>query len=124
MDIWVIDDNPLHLALIELICKEHNIDFRGFSTSKELVRALEKDFVSHIPKVVFIDLVLEEGKRGEEVLQILKEKFKGKGVKYIAFTADVVRKKDLINLGFDDVIFKPLLKEKLEKAIKEILYKS
>ncbi len=120
MDVWIIDDNPLHSALVKNICKSLGIKCKCYLSFEELTKELVKFEDQACPKVVFIDLVLEEGRRGEELLQILKDIFKDKEVKFIAFTADLVSKKELFSLGFHDVIYKPITREKLVNVIRDL----
>ena len=135
MTIWVIDDNPLHSMLIKSICKALNIKCKCYLSYKEAVEEVNKFARINkdtqlapdpdIPELVFIDLVLEEGKRGEEIIHILKEVFekneKGKEVKFVAFTADMVSRRKLSALGFNHVIYKPVLEEKISTIIRRTL---
>ena len=119
--IWLIEDNQLHAIFFKYVCKNYNIEYKIFTSSQELFSHLENLKEEEIPDIVFIDLVLEDKVRGEDILQELKKRFSDKEVKYIAFTADIVSKKKLKQQGFYEIIYKPINKAKLNKIIKELI---
>ncbi|MDQ7033135.1 MAG: response regulator [Desulfonauticus sp.] len=112
MLIWAIDDNPLHETLLKTILCKKGFQYRGFRSCEELKAYLQEDNLPN-PHLVLIDLHLGQGCRGEDIMSLLKEKFKDNDLKYIAFTADIAKKDELYQIGFDGIIYKPVTKEKL-----------
>ncbi len=117
MVIWLIEDNKLHSTFFKLICQELNVKYKIFNSSKEFLNFFE-NFNDSPPDAVFIDLILENGIRGDDLILKIKEKFPKS--KFIAFTADILPQKSLLEKGFDKIVYKPVTKEKLFKVIQEI----
>ena len=122
MKIWVIDDNPLHSSLVRAVLAKKGIEYKIFNSAIDVKKFILNKDIEPLPDVIFIDLHLDKGARGEELLTFLKNKLKGKKIKYIAFTADIETKKELVKSGFDDVINKPITIEKLELLIGDLMH--
>lgn len=122
MKIWVVDDNPLHSSLVGAVLAKKRIEYKIFNSVSDVKNFILNKNIDPLPDVIFIDLHLDKGVRGEELLTFLKNKLKGKKIKYIAFTADIGAKKELLKSGFDDVIYKPITIEKLELLIGDIMH--
>ena len=122
MKVWVVDDNPLHSSLVGAVLAKKGVDYKIFSFVSDVENFILTENIESLPDVIFIDLHLDKGARGEELLTLLKNKLKGKKIKYIAFTADIETKKKLVKSGFDDVINKPITIEKLELLIGDLMH--
>ncbi len=120
MIVWIVDDNPLHKYFLETILKEKEVIYKGFCSFKELREWLDRGSFKP-PDLVLIDLHLGGDEKGEDVLKFLKETLGESKIKYIAFTADVEKKENLYKIGFDDVIYKPITREKMEKLLGDII---
>ena len=121
MKIWVIDDNPLHSSMVGAVLAKKGIEYKIFNSATDVENYILNKDIEPLPDVVFIDLHLDKGARGEDLLTFLKNNLKRKGIKYIAFTADIGSKKELVKLGFYDVIYKPITIERLELLIGDIM---
>ncbi|GAB6887579.1 hypothetical protein JCM13304A_10770 [Desulfothermus okinawensis JCM 13304] len=122
MRIWVIDDNPLHSSLVRAVLENRGDEYKIFSSVREIKEFICKENFEQLPDIVFIDLHLDKESRGEDLLEFFKTNLKGKSITYIAFTADIESRKDLLDLGFNNVIYKPITKERLEALIGDIIH--
>lgn len=107
--VWVVDDDKLIRDLCGAIFKKNNIKHQLFAHPKEMLHA-------KIPiqlKWIFVDINMPDID-GKTLLPLMRNRV-SRDVKIIAFTAQVLPhdKKELIELGFDDVLSKPFLVDEL-----------
>ena len=121
MKIWVIDDNYLHTTFVKYILEELNFDYKTFNSGEEVLDFIKKEKEYDLPDLIIIDLNLGSGIRGEDLIKVLKNSLKNHRIKYIAFTADIVYEKKLKDIGFDNVLFKPVSKEILKSTLKKYI---
>ncbi|BAI80674.1 conserved hypothetical protein [Deferribacter desulfuricans SSM1] len=119
MLVWLIDDNVLHSTLFQYVCKELNINYKIINMISDIEKEFDLIDTNNVPDIIFIDLILDHGERGENLLKKIKERLDNKkNIKYIAFTADIIDERSLMNKGFDMIIYKPINKELLKNKIK------
>jgi len=121
--VWIIDDNFLHSKLVGAVLREKKIECKIFCSVEEIKQCILQKKIESLPDIILIDLHLDKGERGEELLNFLKDHLNGE-VKYIAFTAEIKTKKELLQLGFHNVIYKPVTIKKLEVLVENIVKSS
>jgi len=115
MNVFVVDDNELHLKMCKILLNNLGHDV----TTAVSLKAL-KDVVDTIetPDIVLIDFRLSPGETGVDVLNYLKTEHKWNGSRLIALTADISERTTLENAGFHDVVFKPVTEALLKEIVK------
>ncbi|MGA1846616.1 response regulator [Deferribacter abyssi] len=123
MYVWLIDDNTLHTMFFKFVCEELGVKYKVFLSAAKARNELKNvECEEDIPDAVFIDLVLENGERGESLLDDIKSMCSNKRLKFIAFTADIVQESSLKSIGFDKIVYKPINKSKLIDILKGLKY--
>ncbi|MCD8492399.1 MAG: response regulator [Geovibrio sp.] len=115
MKIFIIDDNGLHLKMCNFILTKLEHEVYIFDSLKKLDDfTLQNDT---IPDILFIDYRLGPTETGLDVLDRVKNKYKWKSAKCIAFTADVSETSQLRAGGFDTIILKPVTENMLKEIV-------
>ncbi|MGE4497120.1 MAG: response regulator [Deferribacterales bacterium] len=115
MKIFIIDDNGLHLKMCNFILTKMEHTVYIFDSIKKLDDFTLQNEV--IPDILFIDYRLGPSETGLDVLDRVKNKYKWKSAKCIAFTADVSEAQHLRVSGFDNVILKPVTENMLKEIV-------
>ncbi|QAR33757.1 response regulator [Geovibrio thiophilus] len=114
MRIFIIDDNGLHLKMCNFILTKLEHEVYIFDSVKKLDDFTLQNAI--IPDILFIDYRLGPSETGLDVLERVKNKYKWKSAKCIAFTADVSEASQLRASGFDSVILKPVTENMLKEV--------
>ncbi len=111
--ILIIDDDPFVLQLCSSILKRQGIRYSGFAASADL---LEKDWDYSID-LVLMDVRMPE-LDSKELLYSMRKKM-NQEVLFVAITSYTFdeERKNIINLGFDQILLKPFREEELIKLV-------
>ncbi|GAB1536969.1 hypothetical protein ADMFC3_26000 [Geovibrio sp. ADMFC3] len=115
MKIFIVDDNGLHLKMCNFILTKLEHEVFIFDSLKKLDNFSHENNI--IPDILFIDFRLGPTETGLDVLENVKNKYKWKSAKCIAFTADVSEASQLRTSGFDNVILKPVTENMLKEVV-------
>jgi CheY-like chemotaxis protein len=112
----VVDDNRVSRLLPSFILQPffEVIQVLECERGVDAVRLLEMHQVSH----VLLDISMPDVD-GLQVAKLIGNAFKSRGMRVIAYTADARAKDDLqlMTIGFDDVLLKPLKREDLLRVL-------
>jgi CheY-like chemotaxis protein len=112
----VVDDNHVSRLLPSFILQPffEVIQVLECERGADAVRLLETHQVSH----VLLDISMPDVD-GLQVAKLIGNAFKSRGMRVIAYTADARAKDDLqlMTIGFDDVLLKPLKREDLLRVL-------
>lgn len=114
--VWVVDDDPAILTLCGQLLKQKNLEFRSFSSPKELLEAEWDEDV----RLVYADVRMPEIS-GIELCSFLRKRGHQE-VKIIALTAQVLpeEKELFLQSGFDGIVLKPFKSQEFYAPIREI----
>ena len=115
MEVWVIDDDKLILELCSLLLQRHNINYKCFSSPKEM---LETPITSEL-QYILMDLRMPE-MSGSELFKLMKPKLSPE-VKVYSVTAQVLpeERAKLVDMGFDGVVLKPFREQELVALLRD-----
>jgi CheY-like chemotaxis protein len=116
--ILIVDDNPVHMRLIEMILRTDDyILLKAFDGEE----ALDMAIIEH-PDLVLMDLNLPK-MNGFEVIRRLKENPVSSQASIIAITAYAMKgdREKVLELGCDEYVSKPISTRELSKMITRIL---
>lgn len=114
MDVFVIDDNELHLKMCRILLNNLGHQVHTASSLADM-----KNIAGDIePDVALVDYRLSLGETGIDVLNYVKQQGLWKSCRIIALTADVSEKTSLEVAGFDKVVFKPVTEALLKEIVK------
>lgn len=104
--ILILDDDPTILKLFSILLKKYGANVISHSDPDEAIDFLENNFVD----LCLIDIQLA-GRNGADVCKQIREKDKFKKHKIIAITANLIENTEdnLRQIGFDDLILKPVM---------------
>jgi two-component system cell cycle response regulator DivK len=105
----VVEDNPDNRLLVEAIL-EDDFELELFENGPDAVAGIPP----FAPDVILLDISLP-GMDGKEVLRRLRAQPKTSGIPVIAFTAHAMYgdREDLLALGFNDYVSKPVVDEEI-----------
>lgn len=115
MNIFIIDDNELHLKMCSLVLNKLGHKPFVFNTIKKLDEFAQQNKI--IPDIFLIDYRLGNNETGLDVLDRVKNKYKWESAKCIAFTADVSEAASLKTKGFGEVTLKPVTEAMLKDVV-------
>lgn len=118
--ILVVDDNAVNLKVAAGIFSKYGIDISVATCGKDSIRKMETENYD----LVLMDMVMPD-LGGEEVLKIIrsKEDHYYKEIPFVALTAQngVNIRKEILELGFQEYLAKPIRRRYLEKCLLEFL---
>lgn len=103
----VVEDNPDNRLLVEAIL-EDDFELELFEDGIEAVAGIP----GFAPHVILLDISLP-GMDGKEVLRLLRAEPRTSAIPVIAFTAHAMYgdREDLLAMGFNDYVSKPIVDE-------------
>jgi signal transduction histidine kinase/CheY-like chemotaxis protein len=112
-EVWVVDDDPLIIKLVELVLQKHGIPYRTFENSQKVVEENPGP-----ARLVLLDIRMPEI-NGIELCTILKSK--APNLRMVALTAHVMpaERKTIMEGGFHRILTKPFREQELMHAIYE-----
>ncbi len=115
MEVWVIDDDKLILELCSLLLQRHNINYKCFSSPKEM---LETPITNEL-QYILMDLRMPE-MSGSELFKLMKPRLNPE-VKVYSVTAQVLpeERAKLVDMGFDGVVLKPFREQELLTLLRD-----
>jgi two-component system cell cycle response regulator DivK len=116
--ILIVDDNPVHMRLVEMILRTDDyILLKAFNGEEALDIATREH-----PDLVLMDLNLPK-MNGFEVIKRLKENPVSSQASIIAITAYAMKgdREKVLELGCDEYVSKPINTRELSKTITRIL---
>lgn len=118
--ILVVDDNAVNLKVAAGIFSKYGIDISVATCGEDSIRKMETENYD----LVLMDMVMPD-LGGEEVLRIIrsKEDHYYKEIPFVALTAQngVNIRKEILELGFQEYLAKPIRRRYLEKCLLEFL---
>lgn len=118
--ILVVDDNAVNLKVAAGIFSKYGIDISVATCGEDSIRKMESENYD----LVLMDMVMPD-MSGDEVLRIIrsKEDHYYKEIPFVALTAQngVNVRKEILDLGFQEYIAKPIKRRYLEKCLLEFL---
>ena len=107
--ILVVEDNHLDILVLKVLLEKYFNLYIVTNGKDALYAAEEFDF-----EIILLDINLgDPAMDGIAVLKKLRESEKTAGLKIFAVTAYADNLEDLIKLGFNDVLTKPVIKEEI-----------
>lgn len=115
--ILIVDDNEEILMLLKLQLEEVGFDVLTVSDSKDVIPKA----ITYQPSLITLDIILEEGKDGFEVLEALKAAPQTKEIPVvIASVLPNIRNKSLA-LGASDFLVKPFEKNQVLRTVHRLV---
>jgi len=113
----IIDDNANNILVLQQLLTLEGVDSAKLSTANNLLAQL--DMLPRID-IVFLDLELP-GVNGYEALEILHAHAQTASAKIVAYSVHISELHNVIELGFDGFIGKPLNSESFSDQLWRIL---
>lgn len=114
--ILIIEDKILNMKLASDLLEHHEFSVIKAFNAEDGISALQKE----LPTLILLDLTLPDID-GFEVYRRIRSHEKYNNIKIVAFTATSEIDKELILLGFDSVISKPIDTRSFVSTIKKLL---
>lgn len=120
--VLVVDDNEVNLHVVESILKCYNLESDlAFDGPQAIAMCRKREY-----PIVFLDQMMPgmDGVEAMKQIRTISESYaKGGSCKVVALTANVIRgtREELMELGFDEFLGKPVELEKLEEVLVRFL---
>ena len=114
VNILVVDDFPMNLKVFRSLLKETKMHITDAVSGQECIECARKQNFD----IIFLDHMMP-GMDGIETLRIMKEEKLCENIPVIMFTANAIigDRENYIQNGFNDVLSKPIVPEKLEEML-------
>lgn len=116
-EIWILDDDPSILEVLETILTEYGYKSRCFFEQKQLRNALKKE----IPSLLFIDVILNQSD-GREIALSLKSDDKYSQIPIIIMSANSQFLDDSGKYKSDGILNKPFEFDDLLEKVKKYIH--
>ena len=118
LHVLAVDDVPVNLKLIGVFAKKLGVNRIDMAANgREALSIIEREFAAGTPfDLVLTDMWMPE-MDGEGLCRSIRADGRFKGLRVIALTADIEANKNFREIGFDDIVLKPMTLDKLRSVI-------
>lgn len=117
--IAVVDDEEDIREILSLHLTRGNFEVRCFESGDAFIKSLS----AKVPDAAILDIMMEH-MNGYEVLSAIKKKYPGMGVLFLTAKSQTLDKVLGLDLGADDYMTKPFVREELISRVKALLRRS